>query len=51
MSGKANDAVNALMDATKNYPKDAFLQYWLGRAALAKGDVDLAEKSLKEAAI
>jgi tetratricopeptide (TPR) repeat protein len=38
------------MDATKNYPKDAFLQYWLGRAALAKGDNDLAEKSLKEAA-
>jgi tetratricopeptide (TPR) repeat protein len=48
--GKANDAVAALMDATKNYPKDAFLQYWLGRAALAKGDNDLGEKSLKEAA-
>ena len=47
--GKANDAVNALMDATKNFPKDAFLQYWLGRAALAKGDSDLAEKSFREA--
>jgi tetratricopeptide (TPR) repeat protein len=38
------------MDATKNYPKDAFLQYWLGRAAMAKGDTDLGEKSLREAA-
>lgn len=47
--GKANDAVNALMDATKNFPKDAFLQDWLGRAALAKGDSDLAEKSFREA--
>ena len=49
-NGKASDAVNALMDATKNYPKDAFLQYWLGRAALSKGDSDLAEKSLRQAA-
>jgi tetratricopeptide (TPR) repeat protein len=38
------------MDATKNFPKDAFLQYWLGRAALSKGDSDLAEKSLRQAA-
>ena len=49
-NGKASDAVNALMDATKNFPKDAFLQYWLGRAALSKGDSDLAEKSLRQAA-
>jgi tetratricopeptide (TPR) repeat protein len=48
--GQASDAVNALMDATKNFPKDAFLQYWLGKAALAKGDSDLAEKSLRQAA-
>ncbi len=48
--GKPSDAVSALMDATKNFPKDAFLQYWLGRAALAKGDSDLAEKSLRQAA-
>jgi tetratricopeptide (TPR) repeat protein len=48
--GNASDAVNALMDATKNFPKDAFLQYWLGRAALSKGDSDLAEKSLRQAA-
>ena len=49
-SGKASDAVNALQDAAKNSPKDAFLQYWLGSAALAKGDIDLAEKSLRQAA-
>jgi tetratricopeptide (TPR) repeat protein len=48
--GKASDAVNALQDATKNFPNDAFLQYWLGRAALAKGDIEMAEKSLRQAA-
>jgi Tfp pilus assembly protein PilF len=49
-SGKAGDAVIALQNAVQNAPKDAFLQYWLGRAALAKGDIDLAEKSLRQAA-
>ena len=43
--GKANDAVNALQDAAKNSPKDAFMQFWLGKAALAKGDSDLAERA------
>jgi len=49
-SGKTNDAVNALQNAVKDAPKDAFLQYWLGRAALAKGDIGLAESSLRQAA-
>ncbi len=49
-SGKASDAVYALQNAVRDSPKDAFLQYWLGRAALAKGDIDLAEKSLRQAA-
>ncbi len=48
--GMANEAVEALEDATRNFPKDAFLQYWLGRAALAKGDDNLAIKSLSQAA-
>jgi tetratricopeptide (TPR) repeat protein len=48
--GKASDAVNALRDATKDFPKDAFLQYWLGRAALVKGDMDLAETGFRQAA-
>jgi len=47
--GQASDAVNALMDGAKNYPKDAFIRYWLGMAALRKGDNALAEKSFREA--
>jgi predicted Zn-dependent protease len=49
-AGKTNDAVNALQTAVKDAPKDAFLQYWLGKAALSKGDIDLAETSLRQAA-
>ncbi len=47
-AGKASDAVNALELAVKDSPKDPFLQYWLGRAALANGDQDLAERSFLE---
>lgn len=50
-SGKSADAVNALQNAVRDSPKDAFLQYWLGRAAMAKGDINLAESSLRQAAI
>jgi tetratricopeptide (TPR) repeat protein len=49
-SGKASDAVIALQSAVRDSPKDGFLQYWLGRAALAKGDIDLAETSFRQAA-
>jgi len=49
-SGKLADAVNALQGAANNAPKDAFIQYWLGRAALAKGDSGLAENSFRQAA-
>jgi tetratricopeptide (TPR) repeat protein len=48
-NGKADEAVDVLIEATNNYPKDAFLQYWLGKAALAKGDNDLAESSFRKA--
>ena len=48
-AGSASDAVLALQGAVKDLPKDDFLQYWLGRAALAKGDIDLAEKSYRVA--
>jgi tetratricopeptide (TPR) repeat protein len=48
--GKASDAVSALMDGAKNYPKDAFIQFWLAKAAQAKGDNALAEKSFRQAA-
>ncbi len=49
-NGRAGDAVVALESAASNTPKDAFIQFWLGKAALAKGDVDLAEKSFRQAA-
>jgi len=44
-NGKTTEAVSALQDAVNNAPKDAFIQYWLGKAALAKGDTSLAQKS------
>jgi len=47
-AGKASDAVNALEIAVKDNSKDPFLQYWLGRAALANGDSNLAERSFLE---
>jgi Tfp pilus assembly protein PilF len=49
-NGKTNDAVNALQSAANDAPKDAFIQYWLGKAAQAKGDSGLAEKSFRQAA-
>lgn len=48
-NGKAGDAVNALQDAANNAPKDAFIQLWLGKAALSKGDHALAERSFRQA--
>jgi tetratricopeptide (TPR) repeat protein len=47
-NGKAADAVNALQGAVNDAPKDSFLQYWLGKAAMAKGDSGLAERSFRE---
>ena len=49
-SGKTAEAVTALQVAVRNSPKDAFDQYWLGKAAQAKGDAPLAEKSFLHAA-
>jgi tetratricopeptide (TPR) repeat protein len=49
-NGKKDDAVNALQGAASNAPKDAFIQFWLGRAAMAKGDSGQAEKSFRQAA-
>jgi tetratricopeptide (TPR) repeat protein len=49
-NGKPGDAVIALQDAANNTPKDSFIQFWLGKAALAKGDTGLAEKSFRQAA-
>ena len=48
-SGKLADAVNALQSAANNAPKDDYIQYWLGKAAMAKGDSSLAERSFRQA--
>ena len=47
--GKTDDAVNALQSGVRDYPDNAFLQYWLGKAALAKGDQALAQRSFSQA--
>ncbi len=49
-NNRPGEAVIALEGAASNAPKDAFIQFWLGRAALAKGDGNLAEKSFRQAA-
>lgn len=46
--GHASDAVSALEDGARDFPQDTFIQYWLGMAALAKGDTALAEKSFQQ---
>lgn len=50
-NGKLNEAINALQTAANDAPKDAFIQFWLGRAAMAKGDSGLGEKSFRQAAL
>ena len=47
--GKAADAVNVLQNAARDFPNDALIQYWLGKAALAKGDSVLAQTSFQHA--
>jgi len=49
--GRADDAVNALQSAARDYPKDASIQFWLGKAALARGDFTLAETSFRNSAV
>jgi tetratricopeptide (TPR) repeat protein len=49
-SGNAAGGVNSLLDAVRRLPNDAFIQYWLGKAAQAKGDSDLEETSFRHAA-
>lgn len=46
--GKTNEAVSDLQAAVRDTPDDAFLQFWLGKAQLANGDPDGAERSFLE---
>ena len=45
--GRVDDAIYALQSAARDYPKDPFIQFWLGRAELAKGDLRSAEGSFR----
>ncbi|MDR3410828.1 MAG: tetratricopeptide repeat protein, partial [Formivibrio sp.] len=49
-NGYANEAVNALSEKARDFSQDASIQYWLGKAALTKGDDALAEQSFRRAA-
>jgi tetratricopeptide (TPR) repeat protein len=49
-SGKLKDALTALQASAREYPTDPFLQFWLGEAARANGDVALAKTSFARAA-
>jgi tetratricopeptide (TPR) repeat protein len=48
-NGNVNDAVTAIQDCAQLLPKDAFIQYWLGKAAQAAGDSSLSERAFREA--
>ena len=48
-TGKVEEALTTLQSAVRDFPDNAFLEYWLGKAALAKGDQGQAEKSFLEA--
>jgi tetratricopeptide (TPR) repeat protein len=47
--GKTDEAVTTLQKAAKANPEDLQVKLWLGRAALAKGDTNLAQKSFRDA--
>ena len=46
-AGQTDQAVNVLRQAAIDSPDDALTQYWLGKAALAKGDSALAVSSFR----
>ena len=47
--GKTGEAFDALQKAAKNSPESLPVRLWLGRAALAKGDLNAAQQSFTEA--
>lgn len=48
--GKSGEAFDALQKASKNNPDNVQIKTWLGRAALAKGDLNAAQQSYQDAA-
>ncbi len=47
--GNSAEALNALRSGARSFPQDAFIQYWLGKAALAMGNPNFAEASFRQA--
>jgi tetratricopeptide (TPR) repeat protein len=47
--GKSSEAVDVLQKASKSYPDNIPAKIWLARAALAKGDAQLAQQSFVDA--
>ncbi len=45
--GKTDEAENVLQNSARSLPSNAFIQYWLGKAAEAKGESNLAEDSFR----
>lgn len=48
--GKADQAARALREGARALPQDAFIQYWLGKAAQANGEPSIAEMHFRQAA-
>jgi tetratricopeptide (TPR) repeat protein len=46
-SGKTNDALTLLQNASKNSPDNLILKYWLAQADRVKGDLPGAEENLR----
>ncbi len=47
--GKANDAFNLLQKSAKANPDSFPVKFWLGRAAMAKGDMNTAQQAFTDA--
>ncbi|GGA79321.1 hypothetical protein GCM10011507_33210 [Edaphobacter acidisoli] len=47
--GKSNDAFTLLQKAAKANPDSFAIKFWLGRAAMAKGDMNTAQQSFSDA--
>jgi tetratricopeptide (TPR) repeat protein len=48
--GKVEKASSALREGARAFPQDAFIQYWLGKAAQADGEPGIAEMHFRQAA-
>jgi tetratricopeptide (TPR) repeat protein len=48
VDGNVTEAANILRDSARFLPQDSFIQYWLGKAAQAKGEVNIAEISFRQ---